>query len=99
MILFTITYAMKSIEIFWVVGETVSSIVAISFLLIQLRIGLGLSSWYDGTGTRSSGPMFARSGGELGIHSGAVRVHTLHDNDSDRIELGAVKSTYAVSSE
>jgi hypothetical protein len=70
MILFLVIFAIKSPHIYWV-AVSVPPIVAIAFLLIQLRVALGLSSWYDGsqstTGTASANSAFIASEG-TGTH-------------------------------
>jgi hypothetical protein len=83
-------YVSQSNHMYWI-GGVVSSIAAISFMLIQLRVGLGLSSWDDGTSTEVSGPMLFRSQRSTDTQSTAIRVNVLQDTENNGIEMMSVK--------
>jgi hypothetical protein len=91
MALFTVVYGRKSFHFYWV-ANTMASVAAISFLLIQLRISLGPTTWYDGTSTVSSGPVLFRANGTA---STPTTVRVLRAYPDDNVEMHSTKPTCA----
>jgi hypothetical protein len=74
---------------YWV-EHTLAPIAAISFLVIQWRVGLGRTSWYDGS--RTQGSIAERNGAPSSIvvpPGSAVRV--VAKDAADIIELNDLK--------
>lgn len=65
-------------------------IAAIAFLLIQLRVSLGWTTWHDQSTMLTSSPIVFRSNASVATHS-AVRVD-LQETEFRGVELGVVKS-------
>jgi hypothetical protein len=91
MVLFSIMYGTRSFHFYWV-ANGVASMAAIAFLLIQPRISLGWTTWYDGTSTTPSGPVLFRANGSATTPSSTVRV--LKGYPDDNVEMQSAKPYY-----
>jgi hypothetical protein len=83
MAVFLGAFVSNSYQAFWI-GEAVPAVVAVTFLLIQLRVGLGLSSWEHNAAISSAE-------GRSRTQSTVVTVHVMRESDADSINIQNLK--------